>query len=436
MLSDKKETALLCLPEVPVEPGFLDDAISSIEGFLPRDIPLRATYRVRPSEGVRAVLAKRGVSVDALKRAAGRDGRYLLFYFSGCDPAHVRRRRSCSHLFEISGDGIIKLASGELPAFYHRHKETHIFNRNGAGRDQTFTYFPYGYLYNYFGAGPVNDMGFRITADPEALKRRARDHKVIAMFGASGLFSLHTTFERCFTSLLEKALNRAGLKNTYTVLNFGIGGCVLLNEIIAYLLYAQQLEPDIVIAHDGYNDLRFGIISDSHLLKKYRVTYLGNLEYWSQLLHDTETEQLPYFSDDVPIVNTPSQSIMAYKSRLLQFKGIVESNGTRFVSALQPMIWSKKTPSRTERDSIVENSRFTKQSRFWSANQKMPFLYERYTRAIRDEEVPLFFNLHEHFNRYGEETTLFKDFVHTNGEGDRVLAEAYFDYLTERKLVE
>ena len=45
----------------------------------------------------------------------------------------------------------------------------------------------------------------------------------------------------------------------FTVLDFGLPGNVVLNEIITYLLHCQDIRPDIVVAHDGFNDLFYGL---------------------------------------------------------------------------------------------------------------------------------------------------------------------------------
>ena len=189
---------------------------------------------------------------------------------------------SYDKLYLINDQGIISLAEGTYSDDENKHLYSHTFNELGPRKDKTFTYFPYGYLYNYQGAGPVNEMGFRISESLHSYIDRDKNHKLIAVFGGSGAFSIYTQHHEMFSAQLEKQLNENDPNFEYSVINFGLGGGTVINDMMNYLLYAQNLKPDAVICHCGANDLRFGVISDKHLLNEYNITYLGNFEAWSK----------------------------------------------------------------------------------------------------------------------------------------------------------
>jgi len=144
---------------------------------------------------------------------------------------------------------------GPLDDSDYPHFDSHVFNRVGPRVDDNFCYFPYTYLYRLTGLGPTNPFGHRIREDLESFKTRSANTRLICVFGGSSAWSIYTFYEEMFSHQLETLLNEAMSKKgsalSFKVLNFGMQSNTALSEMMAYLLWAYPLKPDIVIAHDG-----------------------------------------------------------------------------------------------------------------------------------------------------------------------------------------
>lgn len=360
------------------------------------------------------------------------------FFYTGTDEDKFNFESlniSVDNLFFIDKDLIIKSLKNKITDFYFPSHNTHIFNEIGTKEDQSFSFFPYGYQYRFLGGGKTNELGFRIECDLSKLANRKKNHKIIAMFGGSGMYSVRSKSNECFSKILQTKINDLDLTNSYTILNFGLPGGVILNEILNYILYAQVLKPEITISHSGFNDFRFGAINDPFLLKKYNISYLSNLEGWSQHLHNNFDKELNYFKSDVPIINSPSTIIKAYINRILQFRDIVEGTKGTFITALQPLVWSKKKFSTFESKDILEGQK-PSIKRLWKTNLKVPYIYERFVKKMLDFADINFLNIHKEFTLFDENKTLFRDFAHTNYQGDNEISKIYLKYLIDNSLIE
>ncbi len=323
-----------------------------------------------------------------------------------------------------------KLDDRDYP--YYR---SHAFNWAGPRLDDNFYYFPYGYLFRMTGMGPTNEFGHRIVADMDKLAQRPRTHKLVALFGGSAAWSIFSYHREMFSQRLEDKLNQhmAATAGTlsFTVLNFAAPGNVVLNQMQTYLLFCQKLRPDIVISHDGGNDLAYGKSSSPMLLNKHAITYQYNLEAWSHLLHDTYEFPLSWERDKIPSVNFPRSVIRSYIFRKGQFRDIVQAFGGIFVAGLQPMFFSKRALSPDEKKSMV----------LYKNNEgplrNMHLLYDKLEEVLekkKPQEYEHFVNFHKLFSGYGAATTLMGDQIHTLPAGDEVIAGHYFDHIRDRIL--
>ena len=218
--------------------------------------------------------------------------------------------------------------------------DANIFNRLSPREPWGFYYFPFGYLFRFLGMGPINSFGCRIVESLPDLARRDSGHKVVACFGGSAAWSMYCLHHQMYTELLQRRLNdyckQRDVRLRFTVLNFGQHGHVVMNEMLSYLSFCWHLKPDIVVAHDGYNDAVYGQLCDPRVLDDWDLVYQENLEGWSQILHGTA--DIPRTQPSLPYraVNQPVQVLRSYARRKRQFASIVRSNGGMFVWGLQP----------------------------------------------------------------------------------------------------
>ena len=333
--------------------------------------------------------------------------------------------------FEIR---LVPVGRERRPADYP-HIADHIFNRVTSTLHNHYYFFPYGYLYRYLGIGPINAFGHRIDTDLASYRQRGPDHKLVACFGGSSCFSMYCLHDEMFPSRLEAKLNawagETGSRLKFTVLNFGQHGNVVLNQIMTWLLFVQALRPDVVISHDGFNDLGYGQVADSDLLGKHGIAYQDNLEEWAGILHKAEAA-LPgdWVIDGIrQVQNMPDAVVTAYLARERQFAALATNAGSSFVWGLQPFLLSKRRRSPAEAQSERQSMAGQLNRRYLDCYRNMTFLYESVVARADEVGGADFVNLHRNFHDLDGQETHFFDIVHLSPLGDETVANIYADYL-------
>ena len=332
----------------------------------------------------------------------------------------------------------IRLHNQALSAIDWPHIDAHSFNRLGSRHTvEQFEYFPYGITFREcIGAAPNNEFGFRIHHDVGALSKRGSHEKVIVVLGGSAAWSWFAFHEETFSYLLERRLQAmltaAGRPETIYVLNFGQGGTVVLHEMIVYLLHCEKLRPDIVISHDGYNDLAWALTSDPNLLDR-QICAPHIFESWAARLHGTESsEPRVKPGQELRPSNRPRPIIEAYLERKLQLARLAEAAGARHIFSVQPWILSKGKLSEIERDYVTEMRRSETYGKLY---ERMPYLYQALTDSLQKLPDISAVNLHSSFASFDKEETLFQDAMHTTPLGEKAIADCYFDHIDKHSLL-
>ncbi len=314
----------------------------------------------------------------------------------------------------------------------YEHEQAHIFNRLSAHIPKGYVYDPFGYTYRMTGHGPLDAFGFRIDADIGALAGRGSDHKVVATFGGSTTWSINCIPSETYTAVLERLLNersaREGLGIRYTCLNFGQSAYAVLNATTAFLLHGWRARPDIVVAHDGWNDLLYGAYVDPYLVREAAIVYPDDIEPWAQRIHGsqevsiTKTSQVPF-----PLRSSPSDIIAAYLFRKEQFKSIVEASGARFVGGLQPNLHDKRQLHDAEQ-AMKDPSNPANRDDWRYVRARIPQLMRMVAESCAaNGRAIIDFSLD--FASLSADTQHFTDTIHLTPAGDEVIARRYFEHL-------
>ena len=438
---------LVVLPSFPLNLAPLFRTVRMIDARFSN--ATKITFISSPDDIVRY----REVFLDREIRSYSEDGSSnmptdILVTIKGSDgtlPAHASILKAES-LYCVETDGRLKLLNKFLDKKEDPGFAKHVFNAFTPPHSEgLFSIFPYSYLFRYPGIGEYNEFGHRIRIDHRSLIHRPPEHKVIACFGGSACWSIYCYDNEVFTHRLEEVLNdrcRISDHGThFTVLNFGLPGNVVLNEIITYLLHCQDIRPDIVVAHDGFNDLFYGLTSDPFLVRKHDIVYQFNLEEWAKVLLENwcgANKQPLSLADDSALIqptmplrdmNLPQHVLHAYVTRKRQFRDLVKNGGGEFIWGIQPFIYSKSALSGEEEHYI---SKLKDDGTVSEIYKRMPFLYEKLTTVIelpKDTEVA---DLHAHFRTLDASHTLFADFCHLVPAGDEKVAEFYADVIFNR----
>lgn len=312
---------------------------------------------------------------------------------------------------EFFGYGGLRLVSGK-----HKVRENIFFKIHN--NKSEYVYSPYSFMFQRDFFNDTDELGLRNEYELKTLCKRDANHKVIAIFGGSAVFDINTI--KSFSNILEEKLNKNG-RNKYTVLNFGLCGGVLLNSIMLYTMYLWEVNPDIVISYDGFNDFLNGQFADTFLQKKYDLNYTSIYEEWARALNSN-------FNDYHPNrINTSSDIIIkSYYQRKIEFQEMIRNRDKMFISVLQPFIYSKKKISKEEKRLWA----FIKNSDIELAAYNIKVLYVKYLHYL-SEKKGLYntLDLHNVFSKFDSNDSLFADIVHTLPLGSEIIAKELFTYI-------
>ncbi|RMD85753.1 MAG: hypothetical protein D6808_04725, partial [Candidatus Dadabacteria bacterium] len=225
---------------------------------------------------------------------------------------------------------------------FKSYAERHIFNRLSQNSEYGFYYYPYGYLFRYPKWGTINEMGFRMEENTYEIREKYPDHYVIAVFGGSTGFSILVPDDKTFSNQLELLLNEDNklcerVGKQFKVVNLSHPGNMLLNQIISYIIFCEQIKPDMVISHNGANDLCTLQMNDRNLVENYNLGYCDVLEAWGRKIHDAYDVEIDYLYADpgspdfkpAKPRNKPESVVKAYHTRVTQFASLVLNDGRK-----------------------------------------------------------------------------------------------------------
>lgn len=352
--------------------------------------------------------------------------------------------------FVFSAWGILNLFTGRFPLDTAEAELYSIFGVDNSNekaealglrfkprKGDTLYYFPYGMLGRFPGLS-LNSLGFRIPLEIEEIRGRYPSERLIAVMGGSGAYSIAVRDnDKTFASILGNLLNEdeamvpGHQSSKFIVLNFAMPSVTILNEMSYYQLFIEPLKPEIVIAHDGFNDLFYSQVSDPYLLANHGITYPMQSQGWADILYRyprilrSRTEKPPVINDDATVI------VDAFGQRVHQFQTMVESSGASFIHGLQPWFFTENHPCgyqvKAERER-VGNDLFADSQ--WRHNYQAE-LYDTYVRRILTPAPGWFVDIHSEFQARGSDECLFADPEHQNEAGEEATARAYYTKIRE-----
>jgi hypothetical protein len=342
------------------------------------------------------------------------------------------------HPLQVKPDG--SLDAPCTPEF-DSHLDRHVFARLGSRNFRGAAYFfPYNgfYVGHPSAFGPIDEFGFRNAHDRALLEKREDDHIVIAVFGGSTVWSPCCLQPETFCSVLEDRLRRAldaeGDARKVSVVNFGVSGHTVLNETMSWLLFCHKLRPEIVIAHDAFNDLANGVQTDPDLLNRNDMTYMVAIEQWGRQLMGASNVPLTQSDDPtapIRLPNSPQAVVRAYLTRKRQFSDLVEKSGATFVWGTQPA-WFGKAASTGEAERFAKIRALSRQ--LAPMYQALPQLYEMVRRALSQSVIAYPVDVHAAFGNLTDQDSVFVDHAHLNPAGEAIIAGIYAETILDRVL--
>lgn len=303
----------------------------------------------------------------------------------------------------------------------------HIFSRVLANEVSAFGDFPYIPTMIDQRFRPITPLGHRIKTSFDFNLPRPHGEHIIAIFGGSTAQGVNVRYDDTFGHQLETLLNTHSANGKgYTVLNFALSGQMLTDEILSYLFFCDRLRPDIVITLNGVNDLTNALMSDSYLVNEWQFSYRYQDEARAAFLNSAGKNDAP--PEQIHVKNSPHAVIQCYLQRLEQFASFVHMRGIRFISCLQPTIYSKSALSPLEQSMLSEGKQHI-QLLHDIFQQKLPTLMD----MLREPLAAMPFetiDFHHIFKQYGSESHFFSDSIHFNAHGEEAVAGEIFRHLS------
>lgn len=296
--------------------------------------------------------------------------------------------------------------------------DDNVFGRLGNRNSDEIFYFPYSFLFRCSGLGHIDQYGFRE-------KNNSLDSNLNIMFlGGSACWGYNVLQSESFPQILENKLNNYQTKKKVTIYNYAQHSYLLNDQFIAFNLFNKKIRPDIVIMHDGFNDLQFGMITDNSLIKD-KITYALTHEYLASNLFKKEKNVLTHGDSlKIKVINTPNQIIDAYYEQKMSYRKMIEALGIKFYSSLQPFLFSKKNLSDYEKEYMTKYDIIN--STYGEPYNSCKFVYDK----ISSENYYFDINFHNEFKNLNE--NLFIDFCHLNRDGEEKISDIYFNFLKDK----
>ncbi|MDE5602340.1 MAG: hypothetical protein K2I71_00235 [Helicobacter sp.] len=179
------------------------------------------------------------------------------------------------------------------------------------------------------------DFYFVKKIDFDALINRPKHIKLIACFGNSALRVEYLPYKESITAFLQKEVG-----DSYIVLNFGVTGYTIYEQLMFYNALCFELKPELVISFFLGTDFRTGLISCDVMVKKHKILYSP---WWAEGDYkktiQSEMPLFPEMGNNPEAMNnhiTFNDINAAIKMRLEQFKAIVSAGGGHFLPLFSP----------------------------------------------------------------------------------------------------
>ncbi len=297
-----------------------------------------------------------------------------------------------------------------------------------------FPYLNFSYIYSKFGQEVNHEYGYRVSDDYQKYRHRNSKTKLIVFTGGSACYGFCSFIGERFTDFLQDLLNKNTDGYEYIVLNFAFENHQILNEIFTYILFCMELKPDIVISFSGANDLVHGMLSDNFLQKKFAVANQIELEVMAQRITGDFNSGLPHLKrNGFPITNA-AIVIKAFYSRLLQYRQLVQSQGSKFFSILQPTVYSKRQMSNIERELMKQhisiiNSRMQNMKNAIVNPSTVRYMMDRFSDLIGKKDIGFIYDFHQEINKFDSNVTIFSDTIHFGPEGERCISKLLYEII-------
>lgn len=281
----------------------------------------------------------------------------------------------------------------------------------------------------------INSMGFR---GPEILEKKENTVRIVVVGGSGAMGYGSTSDDTAFPHILENMLNNQVGKGRYEVINAGSASFIAMQEFNLIALKIIELEPDMVIIFDGFNDMVGSILNDRRPGFPWRfgelekATKQSNTKSYirKRLMNYRPTKKIIQLMEEKKLKRRKSredysvnpEAVLFYKKTLDRIAGLLRGYQIRAVFAYQPNLYYKEPRSDFESAILAKES-----PERLKVLKEMLTMGENAMREVAQSNNDIFISCTSVFN--GMRETIFFDTVHSGDKGQEMLAQFLYDKL-------
>lgn len=173
---------------------------------------------------------------------------------------------------------------------------------------------------------------------------KENDFKIVALGGSTTDGTMYP-----FKSWAQLLYEELQIKNV-TIYNGGVCSYTSGQELIKLLRDALQLEPDMVIVYDGYNDLAFNVSVEY----PFATIYLEDVFEYARM--NGENDEISTMRNDLTVcrgIASRRSYFENWKSNIRTMYAVASERNIRFFSFCQPVLSSKKGHTVREKNILL-----------------------------------------------------------------------------------
>ena len=285
----------------------------------------------------------------------------------------------------------------------------------------------------------INSTGLRGLEVP---KKKSSVTRIVVVGGSAAMGYGSSSDNTTFTALLQNKLNTGSTGNkTYEVINAGLPSAILMQEFILITLDLIDMEPDIVIVFDGFNDMVGAVLNDRRpgypwkynelekamnisITKAFIRKRLMNYRPTKKIIELIEKKKLDRIKRSRDYSLNPA-AVQFYKKTIDRMAHLLKSYGITPVFAYQPSLYLKVAKTDFETATLAKESSTRVEVLTEMLRQGKAAMRE----AALDNNA-IFIDCVSVFN--GHKKNIFFDPVHFGDNGQEILAQFLYKSLRDK----
>lgn len=292
-----------------------------------------------------------------------------------------------------------------------------------ATKDIELGVFHYPGFYTFIDQNsPDQNFFFREKIDFERLSKRDESTKIIAILGPSTIYGHNLEINETLTYFLNDLVS-SHKKDNFIILNLGISGFTIYEQLLLYNSLLFAIKPEIVISFFLSVELITAKMCCENLLKNHKIFY--------HTANELSTKQ-NYFSN-IPLFHqlneinhkiSDENILEAICLRAQQFDTIVSNNDGKFYPIIIPILHCKE--KWTAREAEGYKKLFQPLPKYYSCERENdPQLIKKFKKMYPKK----LYDGNECITN--SKKTLFQDWIHPTKGGNRIIAQWLFKILEE-----